>query len=66
MKFTPITGEDSRTYHFPGGNQLTIPNVTGLYVRPSGSHRLETKSGGKYIVAAGWLAIEVVAPAWSV
>jgi hypothetical protein len=57
-------GELSRTYVFPDGEVL-IKNVARVAVRPSGSHRVETTNGEKYIVAAGWLAIKVEADAWS-
>lgn len=64
IQFQAITGEHRRTYTFPGGT-VTVENVVKLCVRPSGSHRLQTKYGRKFIIAAGWLAIEVVAERWS-
>ncbi len=57
-------GERSRTYIFAAG-KFTVENVARICVRPSGSHRLETKDGRKFIVAAGWIVIEVVAEEWS-
>lgn len=65
LEFKDVTnGEKSRTYRFADGS-VTVANVTRVCVRPSGSHRLETADGKKFIVAAGWLAIEVVADDWS-
>jgi len=58
------TPERSRTYVFPDG-EVTIRNMTKVCVRPSGSHRVETANGEKYIVSPGWLAIKVDADAWS-
>lgn len=63
--FQEIKNEDRRTYIYPDG-QFTVEGVVRLLVRPSGTHRLETADGRKFIVAAGWLAIEVVAKDWSV
>jgi hypothetical protein len=57
--------ERSRTYVFPGNEEFRVDGVTRICVRPSGSHRLETKDGLKVIVKAGWLAIKIVADDWS-
>jgi hypothetical protein len=64
LKFQTVTGEKSRTYFFPGG-PLRIESVVKLCVRDSGTHRIETADGKKYIVASGWSAIEIEADAWS-
>ena len=56
--------EKSRTYVFAAG-EVTVLNVVRVCSRPSGSHRLETAVGEKYIIPAGWLAIKVDAEAWS-
>lgn len=64
LRFAPVRGEHRRTYHFPKGT-VTILDVMQICVRPSGTHRLETKSGQKHIIAAGWLSIEIVAERWS-
>ncbi len=63
LKFTTIIGEKSRTYIFPNA-ELVIENVTGICVRPSGTHRLIAQ-GGKFIVNTGWIAINIDADAWS-
>ena len=66
MEFTELTnGERSRTYVFPNG-EVKVENVVRLCVRPSGTHRLETQDGTKWIVPAGWLGIKVDADKWSV
>lgn len=57
--------ERSRVYTFPGGDQVEIKGVSGIYVRESGSHRLNTEDGLRHIVAAGWLHIEIDAEGWS-
>lgn len=56
--------ERKRTYHFPG-RSLTVENVSAICVRPSGTHRLETADGKKFIVAPGWLMIELDMDAWT-
>jgi hypothetical protein len=63
IKFTPVVGERSRTYIFEKSN-LTINSVVKLCVRPSGNHRLETSTGEKFIIAAGWIAIKIDAEKW--
>lgn len=63
--FNPIRGERSRTYHFPGGDTVTIHGVTALCVRPT-SHRLETSDGRKVIVPGKFIAIDIDAKSWSV
>lgn len=67
MKFAEISeGEKSRTYHYQGGGCFTILKAARICVRPSGTHRIETEDGKKYIVSAGWMAIEIVADNWSI
>jgi hypothetical protein len=58
------TPEKARTYHYPGHSR-TITNVVAVCVRPSGSHRLETADGKKWIVNPGWEAIEIDTPEWT-
>jgi hypothetical protein len=63
--FKEITApEKCRTYVFPAG-EVTVSNVSRVCVRPSGSHRLETTSGEKYIIPSGWIAIKIDAETWS-
>lgn len=64
MKFNQVVGERSRTYIFRDGD-MTIVGVTALCVRGSGTHRLETAAGSKYIVPTGWVAIKIDAEDWS-
>lgn len=65
LKFDLIAaGEKSRTYIFPTGT-VRVESVARICVRPSGGHRLETSDGRKFIVSAGWLAIEIEAEKWS-
>jgi hypothetical protein len=56
--------ERKRTYHFPSG-KLSIENVTAICVRPSGTHRLETAEGRRWIITAGWLAVELDVDDWT-
>ena len=60
MEFVKIDPpEPKRTYLFPGGERVTVENVCAVCVRPSGGHRLETTDGRKWIIAPGWLAVEL-------
>jgi hypothetical protein len=56
--------EKRRRYIFPVG-EVVIDNVTALCVRPSGTHRLETADGKKFIVNPGWLAVELDVESWT-
>jgi len=56
--------ERKRTYHYKD-HKLVLENVTAICVRPSGSHRLETKDGKKWIVMPGWLYIELEVDNWT-
>jgi hypothetical protein len=63
---TPINPpERSRTYHYADGRTLAMKDVRALCVRPSGTHRLETADGRKWIVAPGWVAIELDVDDWT-
>lgn len=63
LEFVEVKGERSRTYIF-GDGDLTINNVVKLCVRPSGNHRLETREGGKFIIKANWIAIQIDCDEW--
>lgn len=63
LEFIEIKGERSRVYTFPG-QTVRVENVVKLCVRPSGTHRLETASGQKFIIAPSWLSIAIDADAW--
>ena len=64
--FTDLNPQErSRTYHFPAGEVICIPNVSRLAVGKSGTHRLETSTGKKYIIPTGWLALEIDVDSWS-
>jgi len=56
--------EKSRTYHYADHSRVIL-NVTAVCVRPSGSHRLETADGKKWIVQPGWEAIELDMEDWT-
>lgn len=57
--------ERSRTYHFPNGDKFLLSDVVAVGVGQSGSHRLETADGKKYIVNKNWLAIELDVDFWT-
>jgi len=68
-ELVPLTPpERARTYHhanFPGG-RLTLRGVTHLLVRPSGTHRLMTADGMKWIVdPVKGFAIELDVDDWT-
>jgi hypothetical protein len=66
IKWTELNPtERSRTYHFPGGEVVTVNEVARLEVRESGTHRYETKDGRKGFVSKGWLWLEIDVEAWS-
>lgn len=56
--------EQERTYIFPD-KEIAIANVVRVAVRPSGTHRLETAEGDKYIIQPGWRAIRLKMENWS-
>ncbi len=60
--------ERERVYHhanFPGG-RIALKNVTHLLVRDSGTHRLKTADGKKWIVdPAKGIAIELDVDDWT-
>lgn len=65
MEFTELKNcEKSRTYIFPTG-VLKVESVTSICIRPSGTHRLQTKDGQKWIIPSGWIGIKIEADEWS-
>ena len=56
--------ERKRTYIF-ASSRVEIENVVAVGVRQSGTHRLETADGRKWIVSTGWLAIELDMDEWT-
>ncbi len=64
LKFHNILGERSRRYVYADGS-VVIENVVRICVRSSGTHRLETADGSKWIVASGWRAVAIDADDWS-
>lgn len=57
--------EDSRTYTFTGGEQITLHKVTHLAVSSSGTHRLKTEDGKLHIIPKGWLHIMIDCAEWT-
>lgn len=65
-KFVTLSpSERKRTYHYSDGSNFAVANVERIYVRPSGTHRLETSDGRKWIVVPGWVAIELDVDEWT-
>ena len=62
-EFIPIK-EQNRTYTFPNGT-VEIENIISINVSKSGTHRLNSKDGKKYIVPSGWICIEFNAEDWT-
>lgn len=56
--------EQARTYVFASG-EVRIEGVARVCVRASGTHRIETNDGTKYIVPSGWLAIRLEVDKWT-
>ncbi len=57
--------EISRTYVFPKEQFFTVNGVESIAVSKSGSHRLNTTSGEKFIIHPSWLAIIIDTDNWS-
>jgi len=51
--------ERRRTYFFPGGETVTLENVTHFLARESGTHRLRTADGKFHIIPPGWFHVEL-------
>lgn len=58
--------EKARTYTFPGGEKITLENVTHFLARESGTHRLQTADGRLHIIPVGWLHVEIDAGVFTV
>lgn len=56
--FIPVT-ETSRTYIFPGKEQVKVDYVYGVSIRQDGGHRLLTRANPKagFTIAPGWITI---------
>ena len=61
LLFTDISSEVRRSYHYPGGQVLTIEGPQFLHVSKSGGHRLLDEAGQSWYVAPGWRAINWIA-----
>lgn len=57
--------ETERTYFYPNGGELHIPEPAVLFLKRDDrgdSHRIVTKDGFSYYPARGWLGIRWKAP----
>jgi hypothetical protein len=57
--------ENRRVYVFPGNHRIIVENACRIAITDSGIHRLETTTGEKHIIPAGWLQIKLNTPEWS-
>jgi hypothetical protein len=65
-EFTKLSPpERCRTYIFPDDVKVDILNVSAVAVSKSGTHRIETVSGEKYIIPPGWIAIKLDMDDWT-
>jgi hypothetical protein len=48
-----------RVYVYRDGSRYGVENIVRMSVSSSGTHYLEGMDGSKYIVAPGWVAIEL-------
>lgn len=66
LNFVDLTPpEKKRTYVYRDGSELTIENVARLCVRPSGSNRIETIDGQKWVILAGFIAVRIEVDSWT-
>ena len=56
-KFSDISSEKQRTYHFPTG-KITLVEPYRLSVSASGGHRVLTMDGICHYIPSGWLHLE--------
>jgi len=54
LDFADISCEVARTYHWVGGQSLTIERPLKLHVAPSGSHRIFDGAGRAHYITPGW------------
>ena len=59
-----VVNEAKRTYQY-GECEIAYHDVVRVCVRPSGSHRLELKSGEKVIVLPGFKAVKIEVDKWT-
>lgn len=57
LNFKNIESEESRTYVYENGTELTIDKPVALNVSKSGGHRVFDSSGTSHYVRNGWIAI---------
>lgn len=65
INWTPLKDENSRTYHFANGEEISFDNVVKIEIRESGKHRIECADGTKAFICPGWLWLEIDAEEWS-
>lgn len=61
--FTEVQ-QQTRTYKFPDMD-MVVEDVISIHVSKRGTHRLNTKSGRKFIIPTGWRGIEFDAADWT-
>lgn len=57
--------EQNRTYVYSNGFKYKIEGVTEINISKSGHHRINCLNGEKFLVAPGWIVIELEMDHWS-
>jgi hypothetical protein len=66
LKFVELNPpERSRTYVYGDGSEITINNVARICIRDSGSNRIETTDGQKWVILAGFKAVRIDMDSWT-
>ena len=61
-----IETNDAKVYLYPDGTTFRVENVV-KFGAPGTTHRLESRDGRKWIIAPGWIAVELIGvERWSV
>lgn len=61
LRFTDISTEAVRVYHYPNKDEFVINHPLALNVSKSGGHRVFNGEGKSYYIPKGWIAISWVA-----
>lgn len=57
MKFSDLSNEVSRTYKFPGGDEIVVESPVALNVSRSGGHRVIAETGQVHYIPKGWIGL---------
>lgn len=62
--FTKVKMQN-RVYLFPNGDEVLVRDVVSVNVSKTGTHRLNTSGGQKWIIPPKWIAINFDAEDWT-